>query len=218
MSEVRKHAMAWMVLVAIVGTCFAGSARAEEKRIAVVNVSDVFGRYARVKDVQEKLTKEFEPKQQAMQATERKLKNWKEKIEADSALYENPKKEPKLFAEQLKLQQAAFDFQIEYEELLKSVEERRKNEMKAVLGEIRRAISSIGKSEKFDLVLRAPEYDDVFDPIKAGDTAKPDEGVSAAELVRRFRDNPVLYFASGVNITEKVLDQLNTDYKAAPKK
>lgn len=217
MFEVRKYGMACMVAAAMLSACVSSTARAEEKRIAVVNVSDVFARYDRVKDVQDKLQKEFEPRQQAMAANERKLKNWKEKIDADSTLVDNPKKDPKLFSEQLKLQQAAFDFQNEYEELLKQVEERRKNEMKLVLSDIRKAISTIGKQEKFDLVLRAPEYGEEFDAAKAG-ADKKDEAVSAAELVRRFRDNPVLFFASGVNITEKVIDMLNGDYKVVKAK
>ncbi len=213
MSEVRKYAM----LVALAGICFVGAAKAEDKRIAVVNVSEVFSRYARVKDVQEVLQKEFKPKQDEMEADQRNLKKWKDRIETKS-LEVDPKKDKDLFADQLKLQQATFDFQNKYEDLLRQVEERRKNEMKSVLMEIRRAIATTGKQEKYELVLRAPEYDDVFDPAKAGEKDKNDEATSAAELVRRFRDNPVLFFASNVNITNQVVEMLNADYKAAPKK
>ena len=216
MCEVRKQAMVCMALAVITAAMVSGAARAEDKRIAVVNVSDVFGRYDRVKDVQDKLQKEYEPQQKKIQAKERDLKLWKDRIENDAVL-KDPKTDPGLFADQLKLQQAAFDFQIEYNSLLKDVEERRKNEMKLVLSDIRKAISTIGKQEKFDLVLRAPEYTGEFDMEKAAGKKGADEAVSAAELVRRFRDNPVLFFASGVDITEKVIEMLNTDYKAKGK-
>ncbi|MEI6233799.1 MAG: OmpH family outer membrane protein [Planctomycetota bacterium] len=217
MVGVRTFAMALLVAVMVTVSSLTSTVRAEEKRIAVVNVSTVFGRYTRVTDIQEGLRKEFETRQKSIEVKERQLKQWKEKMDGDAALLENPKKDKKLFEEQIKFQQAAFDFQNEYEDLLKMVEERRKNEMKIVLAEIRKAISTIGKMEKYDLVLRAPEYDGEFDEIKAGAADKKEEAVSAAELVRRFRDNPVLYFASGVNITENVVVMLNSDYKAGKK-
>ena len=41
---------------------------------------------------------------------------------------------------------------------------------------------------------------------------------AAAELVLKFRENPVLYFATGVDITQKVIEKLNENYKkTAPK-
>ncbi len=217
MCEVRKQAMVCMALAVMTAAIVSGTVCAEEKRIAVVNVSDVFGRYDRVKDVQDGMAKKYEGEQKKMQGKERDLKTWKDRIEADAVL-KDPKTDPGLFADQLKLQQAAFDFQNEYNKLLKDVEESRKNEMKLVLSDIRKAISTIGKQEKFDLVLRAPEYTGEFDMEKAaGGKKAADEAVSAAELVRRFRDNPVLFFASGVDITEKVIEMLNTDYKAKAK-
>ena len=62
------------------------------------------------------------------------------------------------------------------------------------------------------MVLRAPEFDEEFDPSKKGEEAK-NEPQSAAELVRKFRENPVLFFSQGVEVTQKVIDKLNTDYR-----
>lgn len=216
MFDVRKNAVTLGLTLALATVVLTAAARAEDKRIAVVNVSDVFGRYDKVKSVQDTLEKEYAPTQKALQATESKLKAWKETIDIEIQQSGGATKNKKLFDEKQKFENAMFDFQAEYEGLLQKVEERRKNEMKRVLADIRSAIAAIGKAEKFDLVLRAPDYTGDFDEVKAGATAaqrEADSKISAAELVRRFRDNPVLYFASGVDITEKVIFMLNDEFK-----
>jgi Skp family chaperone for outer membrane proteins len=209
MYQVSKSAAALIVVAAVFSL---GSVRAEDKRIAVVNVSDVFSRFDRVKDVQESLGKAYKPKQEELQGKERKMKVWKEQIDQDDQI--KPKNDRDLFANKQKFQQALFDLQAEYEALTAEVEKRRKDEMQAILTEIKRVIGVIGKQERFDLVMRAPEYAGEFDPAKAA--KKDDEQITAPELVRRFRDNPVLYFAEGADITDKVVTELNREYKAKP--
>jgi Skp family chaperone for outer membrane proteins len=130
----------------------------EDKRIAVVNVSDVFSRFDRVKDIQDKLKTEYDPKQSALQAKERQLKTWKETIETTEPM--KPKNDRGVFDEKQKFQMALFDLQSEYEKLTMEVETRRKDEMKKILTEITRVIGVIGKMQGYDLVMRAPEYDD----------------------------------------------------------
>jgi hypothetical protein len=97
--------------------------------------------------------------------------------------------------------------------------EKRKNDMRAVLNDIKTAIRVVGSAEKYDLVLRAPEFEDEFDPtraeVKDKDDKEKNEPQSAAELVRKFRENPVLFFSTGVDITQKVIDKLNADYRQA---
>ncbi|HLX62246.1 MAG TPA: OmpH family outer membrane protein [Planctomycetota bacterium] len=209
MGKVQKIAAALMVAATMV--LVQGIARAEDRRIAVVSVSDVFAQYQRVKAVQDKLASEYKPKQDELQKKEREVKQHKERIEVDL----RPKNDPALFREKIALEQEIFDLQSEYDKLTEEVEKRRKTEMQAILTEIKRAISDIGKGDKYDLVLRAPEYGIDFDPVKAGQPRTGDEAVTAAELVRRFRDNPVLYYAPDTDITQKVITKLNADYKPA---
>jgi Skp family chaperone for outer membrane proteins len=188
-----------------------GSVCAEDRRIAVVNVSEVFSRFDRVKAVQADLEERYSPQQKKLQADERELRTWKERWEQTEKPME-AKGSRRILEQEQKLQQAAFDLQTKYEKLVEEVEKRRKDEMQSILTEIKRVIGIIGKQEKFDLVLRAPEYAGEFDPARAGGR-RDDDAMTSSELVRRFRDNPVLYFAPGTEITDLVIDRLNKDNK-----
>src|SRR5205807_1476661 len=104
---------------------------------------------------------------------------------------------------------------LKFQELYQRVEDKRRDEMKKVLNEIKSAIRFVGTQEKFDLIMRAPEFDDEFDEKKSDDPTKKkeDESKTAGDLVRRFRENPVMYFSQGVEVTDKVIGKLNEDYK-----
>jgi outer membrane protein len=187
---------------------------AEEKRIAVVNVSRVFDAYVKVKDVEEKMKKLYETEDQAVKRDQTELKKWEDKLKVNPLPNDNVEK----FKEIQKFELAKLEFQLRIRKLNQEVEEKKKNEMREVLNDIKKAIRDVGNAEKFDLVLRAPEFEDIFDPSKmsADDKKKEDEqATSAAELVRKFRENPVLYFSQGVDVTDKVIAQLNNAYKAA---
>ena len=197
-----------LVLTVACAMMFAG-ARAEDKRIAVVNIATVFGSYSKVQDIQTKLKVEFEPRQKALDEDERAIKAALAKLQVDGGDPEDPV----FFRSKLELEQRKFDFQVKVKLLYVNIEERRKIEMKKVLEEIKAAISAVGRQKKYDLVMRAPEFNDDFDPTK-GDAKKNDESAKTAqELVQRFRENPVLYFAAGVDITTDVVEILNLDYK-----
>jgi Skp family chaperone for outer membrane proteins len=185
--------------------------RAEEtsKRIAVVNVSRVFAAYQRVKDVQTKMESLFEPDRKGIEKESADLKKQEDIIRLNPS---DPKKDINFFKQiqQFELRKAELD--VKFQDLYQRVEDRRKDEMKKVLNEIKAAIRFVGTAEKFDLILRAPEFDDEFDDKKTAEEKK-DEPKSAADLVRRFRENPVMYFSQGVEVTDKVITKLNDDYK-----
>jgi Skp family chaperone for outer membrane proteins len=211
-----------MKLIGVLGIwCLAfgmSAAQAEEgaKRIAVVNVSRVFNAYQKVKDVQDKMGKLFDPERSAIEKEGLELKQRQEVLQVEPG---DPKRDINLFK---KIQQFELDkmtLDLNFQKLAQRVEEARKNEMKNVLNDIKTAIRVVGSSERFDLVLRAPEFEDEFDPAKAAAVKDKDkekeEPQSAAELVRKFRENPVLFFSTGVDVTQKVIDKLNEDYKKA---
>lgn len=188
----------------------------ESKRIAVVNVSQVFNAYVKVKEVQDKLEKLFDADKKAIDKKSKDLKALEEKLRLDPR---DPKHDVNLFREFQQFELAKMQLELEYQDLFKRVEEKRRDEMKGVLNDIKGAIRSIGTQEKYDLILRAPEFEDEFDPkATAQDNQNREESRSAAELVRKFRENPVMYFSQGVDVTGKVITKLNDDYKAnAPK-
>lgn len=185
---------------------------AEERRIGVVNVSRVFNSFQKVKDVQEKMEKLFETQRNNIQKDGLDLKKWQDRLSVDPR---DPKTNIEMFQEIQRFELTKMQLDIRFQNLAKDVEKQRKEEMKTVLNDIKAAIRNVGVAEKFDLVLRAPEFDDEFDPNKAAEKKKEeDESQSAAELVRKFRENPVMYFSQGVDVTQKVVDRLNNDYKA----
>ncbi|MGD0092083.1 MAG: OmpH family outer membrane protein [Planctomycetota bacterium] len=199
-----------------------GQARAEDatKRLAVVNVARVFKAYQKVEEVQERMRKAFEAELKALEKDGQELKKKQVDIETSTR---NPQKDLAFFKEVQAFELAKRELENRYQNQYQRVEELKKSEMKEVLKDIKNAIRSVAAAEKCDLVLRAPEFENEFDPTKTTtdkdkDEKARDEAQTADELVRKFRENPVLFFATGVDITQKVIEKLNENYKgAAPK-
>lgn len=201
-----------------IGSCGLTSAgEVAGRRIAVVNVSRVFTAYVRVKDVTDKMEKLFDARRKEIQKEDNDLKVWEDRLRIDPR---DPKTNIEFFKEGQKFQLARLELDMKFRDLALGIEEKKKSEMKNVLNDIKSAIRAVGAQEQFDLVLRAPEFDDEFDPSKAaGPDGKDDPkkaGESAAELVRKFRENPVLFFSQGVDVTDKVIGKLNDEYLKKP--
>jgi Skp family chaperone for outer membrane proteins len=206
------------LLCAVIGFGTAAQVRAEgaddgsARRIAVVNIARVFNACQKVKDVQDKLVKLFDGERKAMEKDDKTLKDWEDKVKMDPR---DPKTNIEFFKEIQRLELARMDFNERMRKLGNEMEDRRKTEMKEVLNLIKTSIRSVGNAEKYDLILRAPEFDEMFER----NPAQPDQdaNISSAELVRRFRENPVMYYSQGVDITEKVITKVNEEYKTADK-
>lgn len=212
------------VLVALLVAVFLGSASmtAAEggKRIGVVNVSRVFQASQKVKQIQDRLKEQFEGKRLELEKKQAELRDDmnKAQIRQKNMQEGNVEQERKMFAEVQDIQGREFELKLQIREVGRDVEKVRMEEMKQVLKEIRAAIREVGTSEKYDLIMRAPEYDDEGLPaVAAGTDDEPSDAApkTAAELVRRFRENPVLYFETTVDITEKVISKLNADFQKA---
>jgi Skp family chaperone for outer membrane proteins len=200
------------------GACRTAGAQVAEagdgttKRIAVVNIARVFNACQKVKDVQDKLIKEFEGERKVLEKDDKALKDWEAKVSTDTR---NPKEDIEFFREIQKLELARMEFNDRMRKLGERMEKKRKDEMKEVLNLIKISIRNVGAAEKYDLILRAPEFDDLFEG--RGNTPEADQNISSAELVRRFRENPVMYYSEGVDITAKVIAKVNEGYKADEK-
>jgi len=199
--------------------CVVGTLPAAEgaKRIGVVNVSRVFQASQKVQQIQKRLKEQFEGKRTELDRKRKELEEDMMKVKAiqRNMTQGNVTEEKNIFARVQDLQAREFDLKIQIREVGMTVEKVRMEEMKQVLKEIRAAIREVGMKERFDLIMRAPEYDDEGLPaVAAGEDDEQTKIApkSASELVRRFRENPVLYFASGVDITEQVITKLNTDF------
>jgi outer membrane protein len=213
----------WIALLALVA--WGGTARlvhaeaGESKRIGIVNVSRVFKAYQKVADIQNKLKNQYKGQQDDMERRGKALKDSSDRLKAaqEEARPENVDLQRKLFVQFQDLQMKEFEINLDLRALREKIEKEKMDQMKQVLKEIRAAIREVGLGERFDVILRAPEYDEEGKPEVAMEDEAPDQAApkSAGELVRRFRENPVLYFTTGVDITGKVIDKLNNDYKAA---
>jgi Skp family chaperone for outer membrane proteins len=211
-----------MAAVFVAGT--AVSAAEGAKRIGVVNVSRVFQASQKVQQIQNRLKEQFEGKRNELEKKQNELKQDMMNVRAIQEKIQegNTEEERKLFTRVQDIQGREFDLKLQIREVGKDVERVRMEEMKQVLKEIRAAIRDVGAAEKFDLIMRAPEYDDEGLPaIAAGaeDDADARAPKTAAELVRRFRENPVLYFEKSVDITDTVINKLNAEFqKTGPAK
>ncbi len=216
MSKFAKKNMAGMVLGMGLFCLLAFSARGEDaaKRVGIVDVSRIFQEYRKVSDVQENMAKKYDAKRKKFDKDEGDLHAREESIKMEKET-SNPS-DRNFFLKVQKFQMDKFDFESNFAALAQEVEKERTEEMKKVLNDIKAAIRFVGKQENLDLVLRAPEADNEFDPAKA-DKDK-EEPKSASELVRKFRENPVMYYALNIDVTRNVIDKLNNDYKpsAAP--
>lgn len=213
--SIRNVAALVAATVLLAGAARQAGAGEESKRIAVVNVSRVFKAYKKVNDIQTRLEALFDQRKQAIIKKEEDLQSEVQKAQMDP---EDPAKNRGKLMRVQQLQLAKFDLDKEKYEFAVEVEKKRLEEMKQVLKEIRAAISEVAKGEKIDMVMRAPEYDSEGNPeAEAADPKEKekDEAQTSSELVRRFRENPVLYFATGVDITQKVITKLNDDYAKA---
>jgi outer membrane protein len=222
--HVNRVVVVLMAAVFFVGATVSSAEGA--KRIGVVNVSRVFQASQKVQQIQNRLKDQFEGKRNELEKKQNELRDDMLKVKArqDKLQEGNTEDERKLFAQVQDIQGREFELKLQIREVGKDVERMRMEEMKQVLKEIRAAIRDVGAAEKFDLILRAPEYDDEGLPaVAAGADEDADARApkTAAELVRRFRENPVLYFEKGVDITDLVITKLNAEFQkaggAAPK-
>lgn len=181
------------------------------KRIGVVSVSRVFKAYKKVADVQKTLEAEFDPRKRDLEERGKKLKEWESNIKLKGPPGANRER----VVEIQKFELQKFDLEKDFRKLAMDVEKKRMGEMKQVLREIRGAIKAVALAGQYDLILRAPEYDEEGNPVTPTEEADAkNKAKSSAELVRRFRENPVLYYSSGVDVTQTVIAKLNKDYAA----
>jgi len=159
------------------------------------------------------MEKLFDADKKSIEKEGKELRNWEDRLKVDP----REKTNVDFFKEVQKFELAKLELEVRFRALAMKVEEKRKDEMKEVLNQIKGAIRAVGSAEKYDLILRAPEFEDEFDPNKK-EVENKEEAKSAAELVRKFRENPVMYFSQGVDVTDKVIGKLNDDYKAAAPK
>jgi Skp family chaperone for outer membrane proteins len=202
------------VLVAVMGLGLCGVADAQDRRIAVVNVARVFNAYERTKVYQEVLRKELEPRDNDLKQKMQSLRKWNERLQLQ---IQDPRTNLEAFKEMQRYQLDEMTLKLEMKAFEEDLLKRQKDEMKKVLEDIKLAIKAVAQAEQFEMVMRAPEWDEDFDNRAGQEGENRPEAQTPMELVRRFRENPVLFYSAGIDITQKVIEKVNTAYKAQPK-
>lgn len=138
------------LLVALFLSTLAINSYADASKIGVVDLQKIMQTSNQMKDIQQKLEKEFKPRRDKLVATETNLKNDMEKFKRDSAILTATQKkdlEKKIIMAQ---QQFERDGQ-QYQQELSSAN----NEaMEGLYAKVRAAISKIAKEDKYDIIVQ----------------------------------------------------------------
>jgi Skp family chaperone for outer membrane proteins len=195
-------AAAAMVAAAWVRPAFAEDAKI---RVAVVNAETVFTRYEAVKEISRSLKEKYKAKEEELESEKKRLEFEKDELTSKEPDGKAPSREFLQKANDLRLRM--YDWEFKASKLTEEQEKEKKEKMEIVLRDMRAAIRAVAKEENVDVVLHAPASD--LDLPAAGDEAGRQPPKTAAELLIRFRANPVLHFSPQIDLTEKVLNKLN---------
>lgn len=149
-------------ILALVLSVFCFNAFADNAKIGVVDLQKIMQTSSQMKDIQQKLEKEFKPRRDKLVAMEASLKTDMEKFKRDSAVMSaNQKKdlEKKIISAQ---QQFERDGQQYQQELSTANNEA----MEGLYAKVRAAISKVAKDDKYDLIVQkdaAPFNSDSLD-------------------------------------------------------
>lgn len=138
------------LFVALVFSLFGTSVFADAAKIGVVDLQKIMQTSSQMKEIQQKLEKEFKPRRDKLVAKETSLKADMEKFKRDSAILSATQKkemEKKIIAAQ---QQFERDGQQYQQELSTAHNEA----METLYNKVRVAIEKIATDEKFDIIVQ----------------------------------------------------------------
>lgn len=147
-SPFAKHAVAALLLATTAGLASAQ----EATRIAVVNSDRILRDSVPAKNAQTKLEQEFAKRDRELQDMAQRLKSM-----ADS-LDKLPANSPDRVKRQRDLAQLDSDFQRKQREFRDDLNQRRNEELAAVLERANRVIKQIAEQNKYDLILQEAVY------------------------------------------------------------
>lgn len=137
-------------ILALALSVFAVNVFADSAKIGVVDLQKIMQTSSQMKDIQQKLEKEFKPRRDKLVAMEANLKSDMEKFKRDSAVLSATQKkdlEKKIIGMQ---QQFERDGQQYQQELSTANNEA----MEGLYTKVRSAISKVAKDDKYDLIVQ----------------------------------------------------------------
>ena len=193
-----------------------------ENRLAVVDVSQVFTQYKKVADVQDQVEASFKADKGKLTEMENQLRKKSDFI-TDLQKSAKPGDE-QVFELTIEYQRMEFQYRKALAKLNQDMDDSYRDAMRDVLNEIKAAIRSEATKRGFLVVMRTPDTDDQLGldsltkpqaPLDNSEKALKDliAPKSTFQLLSKFENNPVLYGAQTVDITEPVLKALDTAYQ-----
>ncbi|SAK67144.1 outer membrane chaperone Skp [Caballeronia hypogeia] len=149
-----KHMALALALSMVLGLGTAVSASAQEARIAAVNSDRILRESAAAKAAQLKLEQEFSKRDKALQDMAQRLKSLSDNIDKNGATISPADRA----ARQRDLAQLDADFQRKQREFREDLNQRRNEELAAVLDRANKVIKQIAEQQHYDLIVQEAVY------------------------------------------------------------
>ena len=139
---------------ALTGALVAGAAHAQEARIAAVNSDRILRESGAAKAAQAKLEAEFATRDKDLQAMAAKMKKLSDQLDSSGASMSPAARAQK----QKDLAQLDTDFQRKQREFREDLNQRRNEELAAVLDKANKVIKQIAEQQHYDLIVQEAVY------------------------------------------------------------
>jgi outer membrane protein len=152
LNGIRKHCLRGIAAALLAGAAFA--AMAQDARIAAVNSDRILRDSAPAKAAQAKLEAEFSKRDSDLQAMAQRLKAMSDKLDKDNPTLSDAERAKR----QRDLAAADTEFQRKQREFREDLNQRRNEELAAVLDRANRVIKQIAEADKYDLIVQEAVY------------------------------------------------------------
>ena len=146
----KKLALALIALSMLIGSGIA----AADVKIGFVNTEKVFREAAPAVRAQKKIEKEFAKRDQDIQKMAAQVRKMQDDLEKNSVTMSESERRDK----QRQLGELSLDFQRKQREFREDLNQRRNEELAAVLDQANRAIKAIAEAEKYDIIFQEAVY------------------------------------------------------------
>ena len=142
------------LIFAVLTAAMASAAFAAELKIGFVNTERVFRDAAPAVRAQKKIEQEFAKRDQEMQKMDEQIRNLQENLEKNAVTMPESERRTK----EREFSDLNKDFQRKQREFREDLNQRRNEELAAVLERANRTIKAIAESEKYDIIFQEAVY------------------------------------------------------------
>ena len=142
------------VIAVVLGFFIAAPAFSQEVKIGFVNTERIFRDATPAKAAQQKIEQEFSSRDKNIAELAAKLKSMSEKLERDAAVLSESERARR----QRELAEQDKDFQRKQREFREDLNQRRNEELSAILERANKVIKQIAETEKYDIIFQEAVY------------------------------------------------------------